>query len=665
MSMPSQGMTRRTMLASAAATGLSAFAVPRARAQTPPPVPSQVHDWIRRAAVPLRTAEPSPAIDDLAVLRQMIGAARIVSLGETTHGTREHFQLKHRIIQYCVAELGFTHISMETTHGAALAANDYVLGGRGSAADALSAAGTHFWLWNTEEVATLLDWMREWNRTHDRKVRFLGFDMQFTDEDSARLVAYLARVAPALADRHSPALEPLGNTFTFARIANLDDAAKQRILAAVDAITAALQENGAAWQQAAGTEQWRLAVASARVLKQKLAAPPPNLGGDYIAYRDRSMAENVIDQLDAAGTGARLVLWAHNGHVRRTPWFGLGPMMGNHLHQRLGADHVVVGFAFNEGGMTAIDAAVGRVREFTLPPALENTFDDALARHPAPIFALDLRRAPASGPVADWLAAGPGLFGMGYLYSDAFRHGAYDTEDPRTSYDILVFTRRTSGSRINPAVQWLTRPSTAPRPPDQLPTAAANLDFERRRSDGTPDAWLHHRLDMAHAHAVEIQSVITGNIGDDKAAVRMARAAPWHGGEEGQLLQIIAAAPFRGRRLRFSATVRADAEGFGTGAQIYMRTRRIQAASAVQGSRPMRELLMPIPQPTIDTLLGEQPATETDGLGHMLFSPVRSIAWTEASVEMLVPQSADQILLGIIVTGNAAGHFTDLKLEVV
>src|SRR5262245_5848460 len=69
--------------------------------------------WIRRHAIPLATVEPGSTFDDLEPLRAMLAKARVVSLGEATHGTREFFQLKHRLIEYCVSRLGFTIIAFE------------------------------------------------------------------------------------------------------------------------------------------------------------------------------------------------------------------------------------------------------------------------------------------------------------------------------------------------------------------------------------------------------------------------------------------------------------------------------------------------------------------------------------------------------------------------
>src|SRR5258705_13233786 len=150
--------------AAAAITSVSFPALAQSRAADSP-AGEEVVAWLKANAMPLASAEPGTGFADLAALREIIGDARIVGLGEATHGTREFFQLKHRLIEYCVSELGFTMIGFEAEYGATLAVNEYVLGGKGTAADV--AGGMGFWTWDTEEVNALIDWVRAWNLAHE------------------------------------------------------------------------------------------------------------------------------------------------------------------------------------------------------------------------------------------------------------------------------------------------------------------------------------------------------------------------------------------------------------------------------------------------------------------------------------------------------------------
>jgi len=150
--------------------------------------------WLKANALPLASVEPGAGFKDLEPLRPLIGNARVVGLGESTHGTREFFQLKHRMIEYCVSQLGFTVIGFEAAQGVTLAVNDYVLHGKGNARDVVT--GMIFWTWNTEEVVALVEWVRAWNIAHERKVKFYGFDMQSGAASVLHMLGYLERVAP-------------------------------------------------------------------------------------------------------------------------------------------------------------------------------------------------------------------------------------------------------------------------------------------------------------------------------------------------------------------------------------------------------------------------------------------------------------------------------------
>ena len=135
-----------------------------------------VADWIRAHAIRLSTPEAGHGFDDLQPLKTVIGSARIVSLGEATHGTREFFQLKHRMLEFLVTEMGFTIFSIEANMPEAYRLNDHVLNGAGDPARLLK--GMYFWTWDTEEVLAMIRWMHEFNQSGKGRVEFTGFDMQ-------------------------------------------------------------------------------------------------------------------------------------------------------------------------------------------------------------------------------------------------------------------------------------------------------------------------------------------------------------------------------------------------------------------------------------------------------------------------------------------------------
>jgi erythromycin esterase-like protein len=155
-------------------------------AQSPSPVA-----WMKANAVPLTTVVAGNGFADMRPLAKLIGNARIVALGEATHGSREFFQLKHRMLEFLATEMGFTIFSIEANMPEAYRLNDYVLHGTGVPAELLR--GMYFWTWDTEEVLAMIEWMRAFNVSGRGRVQFTGFDMQTPTVAAAIVNGFVAR----------------------------------------------------------------------------------------------------------------------------------------------------------------------------------------------------------------------------------------------------------------------------------------------------------------------------------------------------------------------------------------------------------------------------------------------------------------------------------------
>ena len=581
--------------------------------------------WVRANAIPLATVEAGNGFDDLEPLRRLIGDARIVSLGEATHGTREFFQLKHRLLEFCVSELGFTIFGIEASYPECLRVNDYVLYGKGNAAEAL--AGTRFWTWDTEEVLALIAWMRSWNRTHPRQVKFYGFDMQFPAEAALAVRDYLGRVAPELAAAGAAELWPLSDDLCAQRFAWLPEATRAAALTAIGRLGEAFARERAAWVAATGELEWRLARLNLDVLGQsarlQLAMTDPQ--SPPMSPRDVPMADNVAALLEAEGPAAKAVLWAHNGHVERerrllTHDNKPDANMGSRLDELFGRKHVVVGFAFNQGTFQARGDDGALVRH-SVGPAPEGSLDRVLAAAETPLLLLPTATAPASGPVADWLGTRPVSRSIGSGYSAEHADAYLAATDPRRSYDVLAFVETTTAARPT---------ETGRRPPVPRPGAApAPANLELTGTGDVPEGWtwwtgLRYRL------APSTEPSPAGG-----RCVLIARvSAPWRWGQ-GMLEQTFAAEPWRGKRLRFSATVRAETEARGSGAHVYVEVR----PQAEGGSVPWRPAAFAMVAPA-----------------------VQSPHWSRYEVALEIPGDAHSITIGLALTGNGAAWFGDLKL---
>lgn len=554
-----------------------------------------VIDWVSKHAVRLQTPEARHGFADMTPLKKIIGKARIVSLGEATHGSREFFQLKHRMLEFLATEMGFTIFSIEANMPEAYRLNDYVLNGNGDPVKLIK--GLYFWTWDTQEVLDMVLWMREFNKSGKGRVQFTGFDMQ-TPNVAADIVAdfvnkhdpeyaevlrkasEMAKAAPqgggqsfGVATATFPVQATAGKRIRYSgyiktegisrgwaglwwrvdgnsgvlAFDNMEDRAATGttdwkryeidLPIAVDAKNINFGVihvgNGSAWFDALSVEIDGKPYADGSLFDLDFESPTPKgfytggagyqvqVVGDVIhsgkqslrskyaesaastaevvdpkvavstwqgvirhleesrdAYgkkgatardsewvtqnarvvlqcmqmrtnevsRDRSMADNIKWILDN-NPGAKIVLWAHNGHVATAGPGGFEPM-GVSLRKMFGAQMVVFGFAFNQGSFQAIEQGKG-LHNFTVPPAPPGSLDAIFAAARIPLFALDLRDAPKSGPVATWLSAPHKTRSIGAVYSEAAAaQYLYEMNAPQ-SFDVMLFVEKTTAARGN------------------------------------------------------------------------------------------------------------------------------------------------------------------------------------------------------------------------
>lgn len=362
------------------------------------PPPDEVVDWLRLHLAPLRSTAPGAGFDDLRPLAAMVGKARIVGLGEATHGTREFFQLKHRLLEFLVSEMGFTVFAIEANWPESLAIDDYVLRGKGDPAEAL---GGLFFIWNTEEVLDMIRWMRAFNAdpAHVRKVRFFGFDMQFAGVARRFVAAYLAKVDAGYAGEMSGQLAAFPDDPH--RAASTASAAA---LTTAKALLVRLDANKNAYVARSSQDEWDLARQHAVILEQSAALAAPRQADD----RDRAMADNVGWILAHQPPGTRMVVWGHNAHVGYGRNRGAYTPMGEFLREKLGSDYRSAGFLFDQGAFQSMRPAgqgLMGLHEFSVGPSPVDTLAAAFHRTGLRLALLDLHSCPTSGPVGTWLAA--------------------------------------------------------------------------------------------------------------------------------------------------------------------------------------------------------------------------------------------------------------------
>ena len=395
--------------------------------------------------LPFRSVLAGNGFDDLTGLDRLIGDARIVALGEASHGTAEFFQMKHRLLEYLVERKGFTVFAIEGNWPEALVADRFIKTGQGDAGAALAAM--YFWTWQTEEVSALLRWMRHYNATRGERsiLSFAGFDMQVPNVAMKRVIDFLDRTSSA--DRDAVCalydgmekLEKWGSEIPAGENTRLADRASK----ALDLIEAQREM----LVMASTPEEYRDLRQAARIELQAFARRTGVPG----AERDRAMAANVCWLIEEAFPGQKIVLWAHNGHIG-TDIGSSEKSMGKYLRYRYGDQMVVMGFATHHGGVRARRTEEGRIQPgqpvaAPLAPARTVSVEALFQETGVPRFILDLRDLPKDRAVGAWLAKPRLHRSIGAVYDPDRASNYYEHVRLPEMYDCIVFIAESTAAK--------------------------------------------------------------------------------------------------------------------------------------------------------------------------------------------------------------------------
>ncbi|HZM86878.1 MAG TPA: erythromycin esterase family protein [Blastocatellia bacterium] len=600
----------------------------RARLASEKATSDAVKSWLAANAIRLSTVEAGHGFAEMQPLKKIVGEARVVSLGEATHGTREFFQLKHRMLEFLVNEMGFNIFAIEATMPESFDINEYVLTGRGDLAKAL--AGIYFWTWDTEEVLEMIEWMRRYNADaqHTRKVKFYGFDIQSAARAAKVTLAYLRRVDPAQAEMAEKELALQANPYTEFEFAKLAQEKKAAAGETIKSVVASLESRKQDYVKRSSADDWAIARQHAQVLAQNIEMQSgPSVGFTQQAVRDRSMAENIRWILDHEGPGAKMVAWAHNGHVATQNQYGMD-WMGQHLRRALGREMVVFGFAFNQGGFQAMEMPFPSergLRPFNVTPASEGSLDSMLASAGLQMAAIDLRALPTDGPVAKWFGEPKATRSIGAGYGEQFAANFLTQQVTPKIYDALLFVEKTTPARPVDKID-----SRGPAPKLSAP---ANADFEGGEVGKLPADWRAspklRRYDFQIATSEERPY-------SGKRCVEISRAPGKHYGEVvGSVVQRLDATAYRGKKIKLRAAARAELAGAGNLSWLRLNVSR-------KGFGPQ--------------------SAAFDSLDKY---PITSPEWRVYEIIADVPKDADSISYALVLVGDGKAWLDSVSVEVV
>ncbi|PWK50796.1 erythromycin esterase family protein [Pleionea mediterranea] len=297
----------------------------------------------------------------------IIGDAKIIGLGENSHGSATIYQYKLQLVKYLVKHKNVRVFALEMPLVEADDINDYVLSRSNSSVDVVSKLS--YPSWQTEEMLSIIDWIKQYNKTAQQFVEFRGFDMQNgmsalnaiypflkanNKELSVKLLTLKQDIKTAeqkggdfsvLLNKHKSFLQSLAlfiqHHSSKSPIDDSDFASKN-----LDIKSSGIKSSNSIEYKAnrpyiqTGRDLERYVM----VLQQSLHFKASNYSS---AVRDQYMAENIQFMTDKLKQG-RIVISGDNTHVSRVTG-----SMGGYLSNQFDNDYFTIGITFQSGTYSA------------------------------------------------------------------------------------------------------------------------------------------------------------------------------------------------------------------------------------------------------------------------------------------------------------------------
>jgi protein-L-isoaspartate(D-aspartate) O-methyltransferase len=383
--------------------GWAEDAPPRSRARRPSIWPKRESGPLRAPAPASKAAtvarlirecgEPITSIDEAPIggLLERIGDARVVLLGEATHGTSEFYRMRARITQELILRHGFTNVAVEADWPDAAMLDRYARGLPHRDRQWTPFARFPTWMWRNRETQALIEWLRAYNEEiaePGRRVRFGGLDVYSLYTSAYEVIRYLDRVDPAAAQAARARYGGLtpwqtdpaayGRAVVVGGMRSLED---QVVVMLRDLLVRRLdyaKQDGDDFFDAtrnaavvAGAEAYYRAMYYGSVASWNL--------------RDSHMFDTLTALLDHRGAGSKIVVWEHNSHVGDAAATEMGVRgehnVGHLVRRKFGDGAFLVGFGTDHGTVAAADNWDEPMQRMVVrpshPASYERLFHDA------------------------------------------------------------------------------------------------------------------------------------------------------------------------------------------------------------------------------------------------------------------------------------------------
>jgi protein-L-isoaspartate(D-aspartate) O-methyltransferase len=355
-------------------------------------------------------AESFPSIEtaDLNPLLLRIGSARIVLLGEATHGTSEFYRMRERITRELIVKKGFRFVAIEADWPDAARVDHYVRHFQYPPSEWTAFARFPTWMWRNTEVRDFVSWLRKHNGTVERseRVAFHGLDLYSLYDSIRSVLNYLDEVdsdSAKVARERYGCLTPWQRdpaTYGHAALTGSYPTCETDVTRALTDLLAKRR----AYAEHDG-ERFLDAEQNARLVANAERYYRIMYYGSRASWnlRDNHMFETLKNLLAFHGPDSKAVVWAHNSHVGNAAATEMAARgehnIGQLCRKAFGDKAYLVGFGTHSGTVAAASDWDGPMEVKKVRPALQGSYEQLCHATGLARFMLGLRgRGDLCGP---------------------------------------------------------------------------------------------------------------------------------------------------------------------------------------------------------------------------------------------------------------------------
>lgn len=337
---------------------------------------------------------------DLAPLLRRIGDAKVVLLGEATHGTSEFYRMRERISQELITQKGFNFVAIEGDWPDAARIDHYVRHFEYRPSEWTAFARFPRWMWRNKEVRTFVDWLRKdnANKPPQKRTAFYGLDLYSLYTSIGEVLRYLDRIDPETAGiaRHRyGCLTPWQTdpaAYGHAALTGAYRTCENDVIHMLKDLHTK-QNLYMAWDG----EKYNDAVQNARLVANAERYYRIMYYGSRASWnlRDAHMFETLQSLLAFHGRDSKAIVWAHNSHVGNaaaTEMAARGETnIGELCRKEFGDQAYSIGFGTHSGHVAAASDWDGPMENKVIQPSHKDSYERLFHDTDVTRFLLPLR----------------------------------------------------------------------------------------------------------------------------------------------------------------------------------------------------------------------------------------------------------------------------------